>query len=70
MTGFEVARARGLPPTLVIECQGNCTHAFPVAEGYPFPVWFRGAESPQMAFFCSPACFLALLEPRNCAGRA
>jgi hypothetical protein len=38
MTGLEVARARNLSPTLIVECAGHCTNKFPLGEGYPFPV--------------------------------
>jgi hypothetical protein len=41
-----VIRARHLPPTLLVECAGRCTHTFPIGEGYAFPVLYPGAERP------------------------
>jgi hypothetical protein len=70
MTGLEVARARNLSPTLIVECAGHCTNKFPLGEGYPFPVMRPGYDHPVMGFFCSPHCYLVLLQPYNCCGMA
>jgi hypothetical protein len=70
MTGLEVARARNLSPTLIVECAGHCTNKFSLGEGYPFPVMRPGYDHPIMGFFCSPQCYLVLLQPHNCCGRA
>jgi hypothetical protein len=65
-----VIRARHLSPSLLVECAGKCTHRFPIADGYAFPVLCPGAERPVMGFFCSPYCYLALVRPENCGGTA
>jgi hypothetical protein len=70
MTGFEAARARNLPPTLIIECAGNCTNTFALADGFPWPVIVEGQETPHLAFFCSGLCVLKLMPPKSCMGRA
>jgi hypothetical protein len=65
-----VLRARHLPPSLLIECAGECTHTFRIVDGCAFPVLLPGAERPTMGFFCSPYCYLSLVHPENCSGTA
>ena len=65
-----VVRARHLPPSLLVECAGECTHTFRISDGYAFPVLLPGADRPVMGFFCSPYCYLALVRPENCDGSA
>jgi hypothetical protein len=60
---------RGLPPQLEIECAGNCSNRFALADGFAWPAKLPGAETPVMIFFCSAACLLAALPP-SCCGRA
>lgn len=60
---------RGIEPTVVVECAGNCTNTFVVADGFAWPAKIPEREQPVMVFFCSAGCCLRVI-PKTCCGSA